>query len=89
MIDWWISARETVFMLFYLFLMSFALYGNKVELWKACILFIVYIVHIILMKYSSKYEVAIKQMLANYLEIKELKRIAQTDMKRFHRNMKT
>lgn len=40
--------------------MTFALYGNKIELWKSCILFIVYIVHIFLMKYSSKYEVAIK-----------------------------
>ena len=89
MIDWWIISRETVFILFYLFLMSFALYGNKVEIWKACILFIVYIVHIFLMKYSSKYEVAIKQMLANHMEIKALKKIASNEMYRFHRNMKS
>ena len=89
MIDWWIISRETVFILFYLSLMSFALYGNKVELWKSCILFIVYIVHIFLMKYSSKYEVAIKQMLANRMEISALKKIADNEMYRFHRNMKT
>ena len=89
MIDWWIISRETVFILFYLALMSFALYGNKVELWKSAILFIVYIVHIFLMKYSSKYEVAIKQMLANKMEISALKKIATNEMYRFHRNMKT
>ena len=33
---------------------------NKVELYNALILFALYIVHIFLMKFSSKYEVAIK-----------------------------
>ena len=73
----------------YLSLMTFALYGNKIELWKSCILFIVYIVHIFLMKYSSKYEVAIKQMLANRMEITALKKIADTEMYRYHRNLKS
>ena len=89
LIDWWIISRETVFILLYLSLMTFALYGNKIELWKSCILFIVYIVHIFLMKYSSKYEVAIKQMLANRMEITALKKIADTEMYRYHRNLKS
>ena len=87
-IDWWIITRETVFFLFYLIILSAALYGNKVELYKALILFILYIVHIFLMKYSNKYEVAIKEALANSMEVKELARIAQTDIKKFHTNFK-
>ena len=60
LIDWWIITRETVFILIYLIAISVFLYGNKVELYNALILFTLYIVHIFLMKFSSKYEVAIK-----------------------------
>ena len=60
LIDWWIITRETIFILVYLGMLSYFLYGNQVELVNAVILFILYIVHIILMKFSSKYEVAIK-----------------------------
>ena len=41
------------------------------------------------MKYSAKYEVAIKQALANRLEIRELSKIAKKDINRFHMNVKT
>jgi len=44
--------------------MSALLNGNEVELFGAVILFFLYIVHIFLMKYSSKYEVVIKKLLA-------------------------
>lgn len=44
--------------------MSALLYGNQVELTGAAILVLLYIVHIFLMKYSSKYEVVIKKLLA-------------------------
>jgi hypothetical protein len=44
--------------------MSGLLYGNKVELFGALILICLYILHIFLMKYSSKYEIAIKKILA-------------------------
>ena len=60
LIDWWIITRETVFILMYLIVISIFLYGNRVEVWKALILLVLYIVHIFLMKFSSKYEVAIK-----------------------------
>lgn len=73
----------------YLIAISVFLYGNKVELWNALILFVLYIVHIFLMKFSSKYEVAIKQALANSLEIKTLAKIAKKDITRFHMNLKT
>lgn len=64
LIDWWIVSRETAFFLLYLGTMSVLLAGNKVELTGASILVLLYIVHIFLMKYSSKYEVVIKKMLA-------------------------
>ena len=60
LIDWWIITRETVFILFYLIILTYCLMGNQVELPQAIILFVLYIVHIFLMKYSSKYEVALK-----------------------------
>lgn len=64
LIDWWIVSRETAFFLLYLGTMSALLYGNQVELTGAAILVLLYIVHIFLMKYSSKYEVVIKKLLA-------------------------
>ena len=89
MIDWWIITRETLFILFYLCIVSVFLYGNSVQLWQAFILFVVYIVHIFLMKYSSKYEVAIKKSLANFMEIKELTKLASEDITIFHRNLRS
>ena len=60
LIDWWIITRETVFILLYLIVITIFLMGNKVELFQALILLVLYVVHIFLMKFSSKYEVAIK-----------------------------
>ena len=89
LIDWWIITRETVFIFIYLIVISVFLYGNSVQLWKALILVVLYIAHIFLMKFSSKYEVAIKQALANKLEIKTLSKIAKDDITRFHMNLKS
>jgi len=76
-IDWWIISRETAFLLVYLSIISYFLYGNQVKMWSAVMLFTLYIVHIVLMKYSNKYEVALKKALANYMELNELTRIAR------------
>lgn len=85
LIDWWIVSRETVFFLLYLAIMSTLLNGNRVELFGAVILLFLYIVHIFLMKYSSKYELVLKKILAQRMEIKELTRIAESgEMWRFH-----
>lgn len=85
LIDWWIVSRETAFFLLYLLIISFLLNGNQVELFGAVVLFFLYIVHIFLMKYSSKYEVVIKKMLAQRMEIKELNRLANNgQIYRFH-----
>ena len=64
LIDWWIVSRETAFFLLYLAVMSGLLYGNQVDVSGSVILLVLYIVHIFLMRYSSKYEVVIKKMLA-------------------------
>ena len=77
LVDWWIITRETIFLLMYLLVISVFLYGNSVSIWKAQILFILYMVHIILMKYSAKYEVIIKTWLANRMEIKALISLAK------------
>ena len=69
--------------------MSAFLYGNQVSTMKAFFLFLIYVIHIFLMKFSSKYEVSIKHELANTLEINELKRLANTDITRFHRTLKS
>lgn len=78
-----------MFILFYLVILTYCLYGNQVEIGQALILFVLYIVHIFLMKYSAKYEVAIKQALANRLEIRELSKIAKEDINKFHMNLRS
>jgi Ca2+/Na+ antiporter len=89
LIDWWIMTRDTVLFLFYLSIMAYLLYGNKINKTKAIILMAVYVVHIILMKFSSKYEIIIKHNLANIMEIGELKKIATKDISTFHRTLRT
>jgi len=83
-VDWWIITRDTIFILCYLICISVFLYGNSVEMWQAIVLFVLYFVHIILMKYNHLYEVAIKKSVARSLEIKELKKIAKNDISHFH-----
>ena len=76
LIDWWIITRDTVFFLLYLSVLAFFLYGNNINQTKALILVVIYILHILLMKFSSKYEILIKHKLANTIEVSGLKKIA-------------
>lgn len=76
LIDWWIITRDTVFFLLYLLVLAFFLYGNNINQTKALILVVIYILHILLMKFSSKYEILIKHKLANTIEVSGLKKIA-------------
>jgi Ca2+/Na+ antiporter len=103
LIDWWIVSRETVFFLIYLAIISLLLVGNEVQLYGAIILVVLYVLHIFLMKFSSKYEIVIKKLLAQQIEIRELNKMAGTLMTlpvhiesenqpqifRFHQNIKT
>lgn len=81
LIDWWIITRDTVFFLIYLGVMAWFLYGNSINRTKAFILLCIYVVHIFLMKFSSKYEIILKHSFANRLEISELNRIAKQEEK--------
>ena len=60
-------------------------------MWSAVMLFVLYIVHIVLMKYSNKYEVALKKALANYMELNELNKIARkrNEIWRYHQSCKS
>lgn len=87
-IDWWIVTRETIFILLYLVVVTVFLIGNEVEAFQAAVMFGLYIVHTILMKFSNKYEVAIKSALADHIEMKELRKIAHSDISKFHQSVK-
>lgn len=89
LIDWWIITRDTILFLCYNALMMFFLWGNHIDKNKAFVLVGVYLLHILLMKFSSKYEIIIKHNLANNLEINELTKIAKHEIATFHRTLKT
>jgi Ca2+/Na+ antiporter len=86
-VDWWIITRDTIFILVYLTVITAFLIGNSVSLYQAIVLFILYLVHIILMKYNHVYEVAIKKSVARRMEIKELQKMAKKDINFFHQTV--
>lgn len=53
----------------------------------AIVLFCLYFVHIIFMKFNYIYEIAIKKGVARSMEIRKLKRICAKDISHFHRNL--
>ena len=83
-IDWWIITRETIFLLFYLGWFTGFLIGNSIELWKALVLLLFYIIHIIMMVLNSYYEVAIKKAVARHYEIRDLKKDIRKNPKEYH-----
>lgn len=86
-IDWWVISRDTLFFIIYLVVITVFLSSNSITITNAIILLIIYIVHVFAMKWNSIYEVAIKKNVARFLEIKELTRIAHTDIDFFHKNL--
>lgn len=86
-IDWWIISRDTIFIMVYLAVLTAFLIGNNVPILGAVVLLLLYLAHIILMKYNFVYEVAIKKSVARRMEIKELLRISAKDISHFHRNI--
>lgn len=83
-IDWWISTRDTVLFVFYLIIMSVFMQGNQIESYAIVILNILYLMHVFLMKLNYTYEVQLKKSFASFLEIRELNRLANLDIKHFH-----
>ena len=53
------------------------------------ILIVLYLFHVVLMKFNYSYEVFIKRSVASMLEVKELKRLANQDISHFHYNLDT
>ena len=86
-VDWWIITRDTIFILCYLTVFTAFLIGNSVSIVAAIVLFCLYILHILLMKFNHIYEVAIKKTVARNMEIKELSKIAMKDISQFHRTV--
>lgn len=86
-IDWWVITRDTLFFVIYLIVITIFLSSNNISITNAIILLLIYIVHIMAMKWNSIYEVAIKKNVARLMEIWELTRIAHNDIDFFHKNL--
>ena len=88
-IDWWISTRDSILFMFYLGIMSAFMQGEEIAPTAIYILIILYIFHVVLMKFNYSYEVWLKKSVASFLEVKELKRLANQDITHFHFNLDT
>jgi Ca2+/Na+ antiporter len=86
-IDWWVITRDTIFLIIYLIVITIQLSSNNITITNAVILVVLYFVHILLMKFNTLYEVAIKKNVARGMEIKELTYVANTNIDHFHRNL--
>lgn len=88
-IDWWISTRDAILFLFYMGLMSYFMQGNQIEEYAIYILICIYFLHIFLMKLNHSYEVALKKAFSSFLEVRELNRLAISNISHFHYNLDT
>ena len=61
--------------------------GNKIDDYAVYILIVIYIVHVIVMKFNHVYEVAIKKAVSNMFEVAELKRLSTENKDHFHLNL--
>ena len=73
----------------YLAIQSYFMVGNQIENFAVYILIILYLFHVVLMKFNSVYEKSIKKAVANMFEIAELKKLAKDNLDHFHRNLDT
>ena len=73
----------------YLGIMSAFMQSQEVPETAVYILIIIYLFHVVLMKFNYSYEVYIKRSVASGLEVKELKRLANQDITHFHYNLDT
>lgn len=86
-IDWWVITRDTIFLVIYLVVITLQISSNNITISNAIILVVLYGVHILMMKFNSTYEVAIKKNVARGMEIKELTSMANNQIDVFHRNL--
>ena len=86
-IDWWISTRDTIFFCAYLGVMSYFMANGEILPVNVYVLLIMYIIHVMLMKFNHTYEVALKRYVAHGFEVRELNRLANEDIQHFHYNL--
>jgi len=67
--------------------MSYFMIGNAIEDYAVYVLLVIYMIHVVLMKLNHVYEVALKKGVASYLEVRELKRLADSNIEHFHFNL--
>lgn len=77
--------RDTIFFIIHLITMTVFLSSNSITLTNAFILIAIYVVHIFAMKWNVLYEVAIKKNVARFMEVRELTKLAQTDIDFYHK----
>ena len=87
-IDWWIISWDTFFVLVYLGVFSAFLFGNNIALWKAIVLMVVYIIHILLMKFNYIYEFYIKKTVSRFLVVWEQRRWALKEIAHYYNPLK-
>jgi Ca2+/Na+ antiporter len=85
-IDWWIITREIIFAVVYISVFSGFLVGNKIEAWKAGILLLCYLIHIIMMVLNQYYEVAVKKAVDRHYKLREKAEICKADIHHYHQN---
>lgn len=68
LVDWWISTRDTLYIIIYVSALT-AFLILEISLWNSIILLALYFVHVLLMKFNSIYEVAIKKIVARKFEL--------------------
>lgn len=61
----------------YLSLNSYFLRTGDVDSYGVYVIIVIYILHVIAMKFNHSYEVALKRMLTHILEVRELNRLAK------------
>lgn len=69
--------------------MSFFMQGNTIEDWQIYVLLLIYLVHVTIMKMNHTIEVIFKRTAANVMEVRELNRLASSDIHQFHNNLDT
>ena len=60
--------------------------GNQIEIWKALVLILCYIVHVGLMVFNYYYEVLIKKTVTRAIEMRDKQNKAIKDIDQFHQN---
>ena len=85
-VDWWIITRETIFFLAYAGVFAGLLMGNQIEIWKAFVLILCYVVHIGFMVFNYYYEVLIKKAVSRAITLRDKQARAIKDIDQFHQN---